>query len=73
MPAGSAVLTIEFKINLLKPASGALFRAVGTVVRAGRSVTVCTGELAAVGERGTTTVAVMRATMMTVQTPGLAG
>ena len=40
-PAGSSVLTVEFKINLLAPAAGERLRAVGHVVRAGRRLTVC--------------------------------
>ncbi len=39
MPAGSDVLTIEFKINLLRPASGAQLVANGQVIRAGRNLT----------------------------------
>jgi uncharacterized protein (TIGR00369 family) len=40
-PAGSSVLTVEFKINLLSPAKGERLRAVGAVVKAGRTLTVC--------------------------------
>jgi len=40
-PAGSSVLTVEFKINLLAPAAGERLRAVGQVLRAGRRLTVC--------------------------------
>jgi uncharacterized protein (TIGR00369 family) len=66
MDPSAAVLSIEFKVNLLTPATGALFRATGKVIRAGRTLTVCTGELAAVGDRPTL-IAVMQATMMTVR------
>jgi len=62
MDPGAAVLTVEFKINLLAPAVGDSFRAVGRVVRAGRTLTVCLGELRA----GDVLIAVMQATMMTV-------
>src|SRR3954465_5883936 len=41
MPAGSGVLSVEFKVNLLSPARGERFRAVGRVVKAGRTLTVC--------------------------------
>ncbi|MEO8038783.1 MAG: PaaI family thioesterase [Betaproteobacteria bacterium] len=44
MPAGAAVLTIEFKVNLLSPAKGESLLATGRVLRAGRNVTVCQGE-----------------------------
>ncbi len=73
MPPGAAVLSIEFKVNLLAPGQGEHFVATGRVVKAGRTVTVCTGEVEALlgGERRT--VALMQATMMTVLgRPGLA-
>lgn len=70
MDPGAAVLTIEFKVNLLAPAKGALFRAIGQVVRAGRNITVVSGELQAVEE--STVVAMMTGTMMAVRDrPGL--
>jgi uncharacterized protein (TIGR00369 family) len=40
-PANSSVLTVEFKMNLLAPASGKRLRAVGQVVRSGRTLTFC--------------------------------
>lgn len=39
-PADASVLTVEFKINLLAPADGELLRAVGCVVKPGRTLTV---------------------------------
>jgi uncharacterized protein (TIGR00369 family) len=53
MPAGSSVLSVEFKIHLLAPADGELVTASGRVVRAGRTLTVC--ELDAVVRKGGTT------------------
>ena len=52
-PAGSSVLTVEFKINLLAPAAGERFLAVGEVLRPGRTLTVCSLEVFALrgGER----------------------
>jgi uncharacterized protein (TIGR00369 family) len=47
MPADVRVLTIEFKINLLAPAAGVRFRAIGKVRKSGRSVTVAEAELIA--------------------------
>jgi len=44
-PAGSDVLSIEFKLNLLSPAAGRSFVARARVVRAGRNVSVCAGDL----------------------------
>ena len=40
-PAGSSVLTVEFKINLVSPATGERLRAVGEVIKPGRTLTVC--------------------------------
>lgn len=40
-PEGSDVLTVEYKINLLAPAVGDHLEAVGSVLRAGRTLTVC--------------------------------
>lgn len=40
MQDGERVLSIEFKLNLLKPARGETLRAVARVIRAGRRVTV---------------------------------
>jgi uncharacterized protein (TIGR00369 family) len=47
MPAGSSVLAVEFKINLLEPARGERFVGRGRVVRAGKRLTVCELEVEA--------------------------
>ena len=65
MPPDRAVLSVEFKVNLIAPAQGAAFRARGRVVRAGRTLTVCTGDLRVVGSDSV--VAMMQATMMAVE------
>jgi len=41
MPAGSSVLSVEFKVNLLAPAVGDVIRVRAEVKRAGRTLTVC--------------------------------
>ena len=65
MEPGAAVLSVEFKVNLLAPAVGDRFRAVGTVVRSGRTLTVCSGEVFALAEgRPDKQVALMQATMI---------
>ena len=64
--AGADVLSIEFKLNLLSPAAGERFVARARVKRAGRNVTVCTGDLFAVTGDSEKAVATMLATMMTV-------
>ncbi len=39
--ANSSILTVEFKINLIAPATGEKLRAVGTVIKSGRTLTFC--------------------------------
>jgi uncharacterized protein (TIGR00369 family) len=67
MPAGAAVLSVEFKVNFLAPGGGETFLARGRVLKAGRTVTVCTGEVLASGRGQEKLVATMTATMMTVR------
>ncbi|MEP6775519.1 MAG: PaaI family thioesterase [Chloroflexota bacterium] len=75
MPQGAGVLSIEFKVNLLAPAKGKAFIARGRVVRAGRTIVVCSGEVVALqnGKLGEEeSVATMLATMLVVQDrPGI--
>lgn len=66
MPAEAAVLTIEFKINLLAPARGESFRMVGTVIKPGRTVTVAEGHAYALHQGQEKLVATMGCTLMTV-------
>ena len=67
MPPGAGVLTIEFKVNLMSPAKGEAIVARGRVVKPGRNVTFCHGDVFAVDGGGEKLVATMAATMMTVQ------
>lgn len=68
MPPEVGVLTIEFKVNLLNPAAGERFVARGQVVKPGRTIMVCTGEVVAERADGSQqTVALMQATMMVVR------
>lgn len=41
MPAASEVLTVEYKLNLMAPAAGDHLEAIGTVLRSGRTLSVC--------------------------------
>jgi hypothetical protein len=41
---------VEFKISLLAPAHGLRFLAVGSVLRAGKRLSFCTGEVRAIRE-----------------------
>jgi uncharacterized protein (TIGR00369 family) len=68
MPADAAVLTTEFKVNLLSPAKGERFIANGRVVRAGKNLTVCLGEVFAEEGGRRKQVALMTASMMAVDT-----
>lgn len=65
-PADCDIVSVEFKVNLLAPAIGDYVKAIGRVVRAGRTLTVCNGEVWAVTGRTATLVAVMQATMMAI-------
>jgi len=67
MPAGAGVLTAEFKINLLAPAAGERLEARGRVVRAGRMLTVAQAEVEAIDGERRKTVAVMTATLVTLE------
>jgi uncharacterized protein (TIGR00369 family) len=64
MPAGSDILTVEFKTNLLAPARGErfLFRAV--VVKPGRTLTVCEARAYALADGVETLIATMTGTLM---------
>jgi uncharacterized protein (TIGR00369 family) len=67
MPPGTGVLSIEFKVNLMSPARGESIVARGRVVKPGRNVTFCHGEVFALEGGREKLVATMAATMMTVQ------
>ena len=68
MEPGVAVLSVEFKVNLLAPAAGTEFIATGRVVKSGKTLMVCTGEL----RSGDTIIAVLQGTMMSVRDKGIA-
>ena len=63
-PADSSVLTVEFKLNLLAPAAGDLLIARGSVLRAGRTLTVCEARVAALSDGEETQCAVALVTMI---------
>lgn len=64
MPADSGVLTVEYKVNLTAPARGAKFLATGRVIKPGRTLTVCAGEVLATDGAEQKLVAMIQATMM---------
>lgn len=63
-PPGASVLSVEFKVNLLAPAAGEKLIARGEVKKAGRTITVCAGDVYAVTGGREKIVATMLATMM---------
>lgn len=68
MPEGSAVLSVEFKINLMAPAVGERFVARGRAVRVGKTMGVATAEVFALNAgKPETSVALMQATMMRLE------
>lgn len=67
MDRESAVLSVEYKVNLLAPAIGERMRAIGRVIKSGRTLVVCTGEVIAVANGAEQVVTVMQATMMAVR------
>lgn len=64
MSADAAVLTVEYKINLLRPASAERYRASASVIKPGRTLTVCRGTVTPAD--GNEEIAVMTATLMTL-------
>jgi uncharacterized protein (TIGR00369 family) len=68
MPAGSEVLTVEYKINFLRPAAGTRLLAIGTVLRAGRTLTVVRVDIAVATDAGSQPCAVLQQTLMRAET-----
>lgn len=76
MPADAAVLTVEYKVNFLAPATGHRLIAQGRVKKPGRTITVCTGDVfmetngmetnGMETDGATKLVATMQATMITL-------
>ena len=66
MPSDAAVLTIEYKINLLAPAKGQRFRMEGVVIKPGRTITVAEGKAFAIDEGKEKLIATMGCTLMAV-------
>jgi uncharacterized protein (TIGR00369 family) len=63
-PQDYEVLTVEYKINLLRAALGEHFLAIGKVQNAGKPLTICTGEVQAFSGNASSykVVALMQAT-----------
>jgi uncharacterized protein (TIGR00369 family) len=64
MPPATGILTVEFKTNLLAPARGERFAFRATVVKPGRTLTVCEGRAYAEQDGNETLIATMSGTLM---------
>ena len=64
MPPNSEVLSVEFKVNLLRPAKGETFSAVAEVVKAGKTLTVVRADVFAIEQDRRNLVATMLGTMI---------
>ncbi len=64
MPPGSDILTVEFKANLLAPAKGQRFAFRASVVKAGRTLTVCEARAFAEADGVESLIATMTGTLM---------
>ena len=71
MPADAAVLSVEFKVNMLAPAKGDALIARAEVIRAGKTIMVCRADVVAVTGKDEKLVAAMQGTMMVVRDKGL--
>jgi len=64
MPAGSDVLSVEFKLNLLRPAAGERFVARAQVLKPGNTLTAVRADVFAFTGEQERLVAAMQATMI---------
>ena len=67
MPAGSRVLSVEFKVNLLRPSSGEKFLARAEVIKPGKTLTVVRSDVFGIQVERRTLVATLQGTMMCVR------
>jgi uncharacterized protein (TIGR00369 family) len=70
MPAGSDILTVEFKTNLLAPAKGERFSFRAHVVKPGRTLTVCEARAFAETDGIESLIATMTGTLMALPRRG---
>ena len=66
MPTGSGVLSVEFKVNLLRPSQGEKFLARAEVIKAGKTLTVVRADVFAIIENNRALVATMQGTMICI-------
>jgi len=67
MPPGRGVLTTEFKINLLAPATGDRLVARAQVIKAGRTLTLAQAQVVAEAGSEVTLVAFLTATLISIE------
>lgn len=67
MPAGARVLSVEFKVNLLRPAGGEKFVARAEVIKAGKTLTVVRADVFGQTDGERSLVASLLGTMFCVQ------
>lgn len=65
-PAGRAALSVEFKVNMLNPADGNCLRAVGEVLKLGRTLSICEIEVYSQKQEGERLCAKMQQTLFQV-------
>lgn len=73
MPPAAAVLTVEFKVNFLSPAIGEKLVARGWVIKPGKTLMVCLGEVHVRNGGEDKLVATILATMIAREGTGLVG
>lgn len=72
MPAGTDVLSVEYKLNLMAPGDGELLIATGKVIKSGKNLVITRGEVYVVKNGRSTHCATMQQTLMTMLgKPGL--
>ncbi len=66
MDDGDGILTVEYKLNLMAAADGQLLIARGRVVKAGRTLSICTATVDVLKDGKATPCAVMQQTLMRI-------
>jgi uncharacterized protein (TIGR00369 family) len=66
MPDGSEAMTVEYKVNFIRPARAMILRASGQVMRAGQSILVARVEVKTPGNGADSVCAVLQTTMLRV-------
>jgi uncharacterized protein (TIGR00369 family) len=70
MPAGSEILTVEYKLNLVRAALPPMLRAEGRVLRAGKTLTVCRADIYHQRDGSRETCALLQSTLMRMEPSG---